>query len=109
MMLWMTVGLLSGTCVGDLVLSYHAVRQGRPWDFAGHAARIAVGAVCAWWALFLGEKWERSSANDPVMIEQPQRLVRDDLLELVFACSSARHIGGAGFGGTWFLQCRCNA
>src|SRR5215467_14585349 len=39
---------------------------------------------------------ERTS-DDPVMIEQPQRLVRDDLLELVFARSGSRHIGGPGF------------
>src|SRR5215468_1267678 len=38
------------------------------------------------------------AADDPVMIEQPQRLVRDELLELVPTRSSARDIGGAGFG-----------
>jgi len=44
------------------------------------------------------EAFVKRSADDPVMIHQPQRLVSDDLLELILGCRSARHIGGAGFG-----------
>src|SRR5215471_5706619 len=33
------------------------------------------------------------------MIDQPQRLVRDELFKLVFGRSGARHIARAGFGG----------
>jgi hypothetical protein len=39
------------------------------------------------------------STNNPVMVDQTQGFVRDDLFELVFGRSGARHIAGAGFGG----------
>src|SRR4051812_35415100 len=38
------------------------------------------------------------TANNPVMIDQRQRLIRDDRLELIFGGPGVRHIGGAGFG-----------
>src|SRR5215468_8217156 len=36
-------------------------------------------------------------ADNPVMVDQPQRLVGDELFELIFARAGARDVGRAGF------------
>src|SRR5262249_52657437 len=42
---------------------------------------------------------EGRSGADPIMIDQPESLVRDKLFKLVFGRAGSRHIARAGFGG----------
>src|SRR5215469_7906360 len=46
-----------------------------------------------------GKPLVKRPADNPVMVDQPQSFVRDELFKLVFGRSGSRHIARAGFGG----------